>query len=35
MIKPEFAALRKFNKTWAIDKIKNIHLFFSSSDEKG
>ena len=36
MIKPEFAALREnLIKIEPIDKIKNIHLFFSSSDEKG
>ena len=36
MTKPEFAALREnLIKLEPIDKIKNIHLFFSSSDEKG
>lgn len=34
MIKPEFAALReKFVKINSIEKIKNIHLFFSSNDK--
>ena len=35
MIKPEFAELRKNTvKMDSLEKIENIHLFFSSNDKK-